>query len=139
MRPGTRRASAFAFATFFLTLALAGSVEWRHRRDAAAALEGELRRAAEQLAPEAARLLALPVAEADAEIRRWAAASGMRVTLIAHDGRVIVDSWTLPALLDRLENHGTRPEIQAAARDARVAIARRRSVSTDQRYRLRCP
>ena len=131
MRPGTRRASAFAFATFCLTLALAGFVEWRHRRDAAAALEGELRRAAEQLAPEAARLLALPVTEADAEIRRWAAASGMRVTLIARDGRVFVDSWTLPALLDRLENHGARPEIQAAARDGRVALGRRRSATTD--------
>jgi two-component system, OmpR family, phosphate regulon sensor histidine kinase PhoR len=132
MRPGTRRASVFAFATFFLTLALAGFVEWRHRQSATAALESELGRAVEQLAPEAAHLLALPVAEADAEIRRWAAASGMRVTLIARDGRVIADSWTLPALLGRLENHAARPEIQAAAKDARVAIARRHSASTDR-------
>ena len=132
MRPRSRVAFAVTLGVFAAALALVVFVEWRHRRTAAAALETDLRRAVEQLAPDAVRVIALPALEADAEIRRWAAASGLRITLIARDGRVIADSWTLPALLDRLENHGGRLEIRAAAGGAGVAVGRRRSSTTDR-------
>ncbi|MFH1176648.1 MAG: ATP-binding protein [Acidobacteriota bacterium] len=90
-----------------------------------------LRQATVELAPHAVALFATPVGEADAELRRWAAASGARVTLIASGGRVIADSWTLPPLLDRLENHTSRPELRAAA-GGEVGVAWRRSVTTDR-------
>lgn len=44
-------------------------------------------------------------------IRTLAAAAGGRLTIIAPDGRVLLDSEADPA---RMENHGHRPEIQAA-------------------------
>ncbi|NWG00223.1 MAG: hypothetical protein HXY19_04710 [Thermoanaerobaculaceae bacterium] len=87
--------------------------------------------AARALAEDAARFLAADPVAADAEIRRWAAVSGLRVTLIRADGVVHADSWTVPGLLDRLENHGARPEVVAARRDG-TGFARRRSVTTDR-------
>jgi two-component system phosphate regulon sensor histidine kinase PhoR len=132
MKPRSRHALTVSLLALGGALALVAFAEWRHRRAADAALEADLRRAAEQLAPLAAPLLAAPTAEIDGEVRRWAAASGLRVTVIAADGRVVADSWTLPALLDRLENHGSRPEIRAAASTAGVALARRRSTTTDR-------
>lgn len=102
------------------------------RADAERAREREialLEQGVEAMRPRAAALFALSSAEADAEIRQWAAASGYRVSLIAHDGRVHADSWTLPGLLGRLENHGQRPEIVAARRSG-LGLATRRSVTT---------
>jgi len=130
MKPRSRPWLTAGVVTLALAIAVVTVVEWQHRARATLAVEGELRRAVELLAPDAARLLALPVAEADAEIRRWAAASGLRITLIARDGGVFADSWTLPTLLDRLENHSGRPEIVAAA-GGRVSVTRRRSSTTD--------
>jgi two-component system phosphate regulon sensor histidine kinase PhoR len=117
-----------------LAVALAGLValEAIHRREARTALEDRLRVAADVLAPYAHALLAQPSEEADAEIRRWAAASGLRVTLIGADGHVHADSWTLPALLPRLENHSDRPEV-IAAKSGEVGIDHRRSATTDHR------
>jgi two-component system phosphate regulon sensor histidine kinase PhoR len=115
-----------------LAVALAGLValEAMHRRQARADLEARLRLAVEVLAPNAPALFAQRSEQADAEIRAWAAASGLRVTLIASDGRVHADSWTLPALLGRLENHLQRPEV-VAARGGDVGVSRRRSATTD--------
>ncbi|HUK13202.1 MAG TPA: ATP-binding protein [Thermoanaerobaculaceae bacterium] len=112
---------------------LAGSTltDWFRR---AAVRDREIARlvvVAEALAPRAAALLGLSSEEADAEIRRWAATSGLRVTLIGADGRVQADTWTLPSLLGRLENHLDRPEVVAARRD-NVGIAHRRSVTIDR-------
>ncbi|OFV79954.1 MAG: hypothetical protein A2Y78_11895 [Acidobacteria bacterium RBG_13_68_16] len=116
-----------------LAVALAGLVtlEAMHRRQARHALEDRLRLAVGVLAQYAPALFALPSEPADAEIRRWAAASGLRITLIASDGGVHADSWTLPGLLPRLENHLQRPEV-VAARRGEVGVARRRSVTTDR-------
>jgi two-component system, OmpR family, phosphate regulon sensor histidine kinase PhoR len=116
-----------------LAVALAGlvAVEAVHRRQARHALEDRLRLAVGVLAQYAPALFALPSEPADAEIRRWAAASGLRITLIASDGGVHADSWTLPGLLPRLENHLQRPEV-VAARRGEVGVARRRSVTTDR-------
>jgi len=101
-----------------------------HRSQTGKELTERLRGAVDILAPRSGDLFALPSDQADAEIRRWAAASGLRVTLIEADGTVRADSWTLPALLPRLENHSSRPEV-VAARSGDVGIDRRRSVTTD--------
>ena len=115
-----------------LAVALAGlvAVEAMYRRQTRADLEARLRLAVGVLAPNAPALLAQPPEAADAEIRRWAAASGLRVTLIAAGGLVHADSWTLPTLLSRVENHLQRPEI-VAARTGDVGVSRRRSATTD--------
>lgn len=115
-----------------LAVALVGlvAVEAIHRREARTALRDRLRLAVEVLAPYAPSLLAESSEAADAEIRRWAAASGLRVTLIAADGHVHADSWTLPSLLPRLENHLQRPEVIAASRGD-VGVDGRRSATTD--------
>jgi len=91
----------------------------------------QLATAVESLAEDAGRLLAATPESAEAEIRRWAAVSGLRVTLIRADGVVHADSWTVAGLLDRLENHGSRPEV-VAARQQGTGTARRRSVTTDR-------
>ena len=93
-------------------------------------VERELQASVEALAPHTAELFALSSEQADREIRRWAAASGLRVTLIGADGVVHADSWTLPALLGRMENHINRPEV-VAARTHTIGSSRRRSVTTD--------
>jgi two-component system phosphate regulon sensor histidine kinase PhoR len=131
MRPRDR-VSLVAFAvTFALVLATVAMTALQARSDRAAATENELRRALELLAPSGERLFAAPVESTDAEIRLWAAASGLRVTLIAADGRVVADSWTLPSLLGRLENHLHRPEVEAAA-GGRIGFSHRHSATTDQ-------
>ncbi len=101
-----------------------------HQAQTNADVQNSLRASVEALTPRAADLFALSAEEADREIRRWAAASGLRVTLIGADGTVHADSWTLPTLLGRLENHGSRPEI-VAARTHTTGSSRRRSVTTD--------
>jgi two-component system phosphate regulon sensor histidine kinase PhoR len=128
-----RSSPGLAVAFGSLAVALAGliTLEAVHRREARAALEGRLQRAVDVLAPYASALLTEGSEQADAEIRRWATASGLRVTLIGADGRVHADSWTLPSLLPRLENHLQRPEV-VAARTGEVGVDRRRSTTTDR-------
>jgi len=130
MRLKARFAVAAGIVTFLLVLAGVSVVEVGRRHAAALRLESDLTRALQELAPNGERLLTEDPELADAEIRRWAAASGRRVTLIAGDGRVVADSWTLPALLGRLEDHRQRPEIVAAS-GGRIGVARRRSATTD--------
>ncbi len=115
-----------------LTALLVIVVTEQQRRSAQARSERRyLDLATRALAEDAARLFAADPVAADAETRRWAAVSGLRVTLIRADGVVHADSWTVPALLNRLENHGARPEVVAARRDG-TGIAQRRSVTTDR-------
>ena len=58
-----------------------------------------------------------------------------RVTFIAADGHVVGDSAEDPAALERLDNHGTRPEV-VAARQTGMGIVRRFSATlgTDLLY-----
>lgn len=118
-------------ATLAVVLAGALAADAVHRAEMRGEVTTELQASVEALAPHVADLFALPSEQADAEIRRWAAASGLRVTLIGADGAVHADSWTLPTLLDRLENHINRPEV-VAARTHTVGANRRRSVTTDR-------
>jgi len=85
------------------------------------------------LAPGAAELFAMPPERADAEIRRWAVVSGLRVTLIAADGRVHADSWIPSDRLGPLENHLGRPEVVAARRSG-AGVSERRSDTTGRPY-----
>ncbi len=63
---------------------------------------------------------------ADPLVRELAARVHDRVTLIAPDGHVVADSAVPPFRLDRLENHGARPEVVAARRTGR-GVAQRQS------------
>ena len=131
MRRRQRPGMAVGLATFVVALVVSAVVGLRHATLLRAYDVDSLRRAVEALAPQAAPLFALTPAAADAEIRRWAAASGHRVTLIAADGRVHADSWTTPRLLDRLEDHALREEVVAARRGG-VGVAHRKSTTTDR-------
>jgi two-component system phosphate regulon sensor histidine kinase PhoR len=125
-----------AFAAAFVTVAVAtGLVSWSLRRDLLARLErglvSEARLASELMTHHAAAHQAAIDAEADALGRSINA----RVTLIAADGRVLGDSERDGEALERLENHGGRPEVIAALR-AGVGTSTRYSttIDTDMMY-----
>jgi two-component system phosphate regulon sensor histidine kinase PhoR len=71
----------------------------------------------------------------DQEADQIGAYTSARVTLIAADGRVVGDSFEDLAALAKLDNHGSRPEVVAAARTG-LGIERRFSatVGTDFLY-----
>lgn len=131
MRIPERSGLPVFLATALVALAAVTLVEWQQRRHDRATTVARLGEALEVLCGDAAPLLARSSAEADAIIREWAAAGGFRVTLVAADGRVHADSWTLPALLDRLENHAQRQEIVLAA-EGGFGVAHRRSLTSDR-------
>ncbi|HPC81955.1 MAG TPA: ATP-binding protein [Thermoanaerobaculaceae bacterium] len=131
MKASRHDAVLVGVVTFVVVLGGVAGITLDHLDTARRAELARLRTAVEMLAPRAAALLAESSEAADAQIRAWTAASGLRVTLIAADGRVHADSWTLPALLGRLENHLDRPEVQAALRGA-TGVSRRRSATTDR-------
>ena len=68
------------------------------------------------------------VAALDAEADRVGAMTSARITFIASDGRVVGDSAEDLAGLAKLDNHGSRPEIEAARR-AGLGIERRHSAT----------
>ncbi len=59
--------------------------------------------------------------------------AGARLTLVAADGTVIADSQVPPDQLDRVENHGSRPEI-LAARSGRVGFGSRQSATVREPF-----
>ena len=63
-------------------------------------------------------------------VERATRATGMRVSLIAPDGRVLADSERPGSAVATMDNHADRPEIRAAL-DGRVGSAVRRSVTVD--------
>jgi two-component system phosphate regulon sensor histidine kinase PhoR len=67
-------------------------------------------------------------AEIDNLAKQLGAETGIRITVIAADGRVLGDSDVQPALLD---NHATRPEVQAAL-SAGEGRSRRDSDTVDE-------
>jgi two-component system phosphate regulon sensor histidine kinase PhoR len=112
-----------------VTLVIAGLYLNRALKDfAVEALDARLATAALLLHDEAGSLLGR---QADAEaVHRFvvqaARPSESRVTLIAVDGRVLGDSEVPVSQLERVENHASRPEVQAALA-GRVGRALRRS------------
>ena len=73
----------------------------------------------------------LPVSQLDTQADSLGAQLGARVTLVAPDGRVVADSAEDGPGLRALDNHGQRPEIEAATRDG-VGLSRRFSTTTRQ-------
>jgi len=63
-------------------------------------------------------------------VERATRATGMRVSLIAPDGRVLADSERPGSAVATMDNHADRPEIRAAL-EGRVESAVRRSVTVD--------
>ena len=63
-------------------------------------------------------------------MERATRATGMRVSLIAPDGRVLADSERPGSAVATMDNHADRPEIRAAL-EGRVESAVRRSVTVD--------
>jgi two-component system phosphate regulon sensor histidine kinase PhoR len=67
---------------------------------------------------------------------RLAATTGARVTIIAADGRVLVDSAGQP---DAMENHATRPEVVAALAGQRGVASRTSSTTGEASYYVAAP
>ena len=93
-------------------------------------LEGRLTVAARVLHDEAVgfALPDAPAAAAQAFVERAARATGMRVSLIATDGRVLGDSERPGDRVGTMDNHAGRPEVQAAL-EGRAGRSVRRSVT----------
>ncbi|MEA2695264.1 MAG: two-component system, OmpR family, phosphate regulon sensor histidine kinase PhoR, partial [Acidobacteriota bacterium] len=58
-------------------------------------------------------------------VRGLAGESSLRITLIAADGTVLADSARTAAQVRRMENHATRPEVQAALGSGHGSSVRR--------------
>ena len=65
-----------------------------------------------------------------ASVHALARAAGGRLTIIAPDGHVLLDSDAIPA---RMENHAARPEVREALQ-GRIGIATRSSASVGVRF-----
>ena len=79
----------------------------------------------EILWPQAAAALDLDGARTQEAIRNLAAASSIRITLIAASGRVIAESSMSWGEARGMENHGTRPEVREAFDTGRGTAVRR--------------
>lgn len=66
-------------------------------------------------------------------VRRLAADSDLRITVIAPDGRVLADSDRTQAQLERMDRHAGRPEVRRATKTGR-GTAVRTSATTGRRY-----
>jgi two-component system phosphate regulon sensor histidine kinase PhoR len=74
-------------------------------------------------------------ARLDPLVDRAARDVGARVTVVALDGRVLADSALSGAALRAVENHGARPEVQAALRaGSGTAVRRSTTVNRDLLY-----
>jgi two-component system, OmpR family, phosphate regulon sensor histidine kinase PhoR len=113
--------SLFAIA---LGRVLDGAVRERSRRDLVLRLE--------RLAPEFEADLAARAAAPD-RVGLVARQAGARLTLIEADGTVIADSEVAPDRIERVENHGSRPEV-LAARAAGVGFGDRTSVTVHEPF-----
>lgn len=75
----------------------------------------------------AAAATTTPAGQLNAALPRWAGPTGLRITLLTTNGTVIAQS---DKPLDQFENHGDRPEIQAA-RQHGTGSATRRNATLD--------
>lgn len=98
-------------------------VESRLGNEIAQARAIDLERSCRLLEPFARDALAAPDAGLQERVVELGRASGTRVTLIAADGMVLADSDESP---ERMDNHASRPEVEAAAREG-LGRAQRRS------------
>lgn len=94
--------------------------------------ERDLARTLERLVPDVAEVLDR---EADSRelLSRASRQLGVRLTLIASDGRVVADSDVEPSRLSSVENHALRPEV-VQARSGEVGFDRRRSATVAEPF-----
>ncbi|MFI5165117.1 MAG: sensor histidine kinase [Thermoanaerobaculales bacterium] len=126
-----RVALLVASATFATAIVVVGVAEWHDRALRRDEQQRHLVELASTLTPRVAELLARPRAELWQAVRRWETASGYRITVIAADGQVVVDTSTVPDLVRQMENHGGRLEV-VAAREQGNGLSRRRSATTNR-------
>jgi two-component system phosphate regulon sensor histidine kinase PhoR len=108
-------------------LGLSGpTLDRRARDDAFAALTAEARLMARVVEDALAR--GKGQGELDPIVDAASRDVGARVTIIAPDGRVVADSAVSGADLDRLDDHGDRPEVRGALADG-VSRSERRSAT----------
>lgn len=86
--------------------------------DISLTLEREARLVKEVLPPDSASW--------ESTTQHLARETGLRITLIAPDGRVVAESDESPETIPHIENHGNRPEVRAAL-DSQVGSDRRLS------------
>jgi len=114
-----------------VTAGVAGLIfHWWTTRMVAARIEATLRSETLLVAELLEGNPALAEAALDAEADRLGALTGVRVTLIARDGRVLGDSAEDAAALAAMENHADRPEIRAARGASEAVLVRRYSTTT---------
>jgi two-component system phosphate regulon sensor histidine kinase PhoR len=77
-------------------------------------------------------------AACDALADQTGAILGLRVTIVANDGRVLGDSSLDADEIAHIENHATRPEIAAAHRDGLGESSRHSDTVHDQLYYVAC-
>lgn len=119
-----------AFGVAVVSLLLAGALVSRTlQRQLLERVESELVAQARLVGELVSRRGSAPtMAELDQEADALGEQLGTRVTLISPDGRVVGDSEEDEARLAAMENHGGRPEIEAARRSG-VGVIRRFSTT----------
>lgn len=122
-------AAALAVAAAGLALAT-GIIAWGLRIEERAAIERRLRDQSLLIAELLARNPSVTGASIDDEADRLAETINGRITLIGADGRVVGDSSVDGDALTGLENHLSRPEVEAA-RVGGVGLVERYSTTSD--------
>jgi signal transduction histidine kinase len=126
-----RFAGRLVLGTFLVILvtvtALALGSEYALRRD----LEQSARSTLEREARLAAQALPVDSLAWQAAVERMAAEGGVRITVIARDGRVRAESAEPAEEVPRIENHAGRPEVRAALAEG-VGYDKRLSATVNQ-------
>tara|TARA_B100001123_G_scaffold163941_1_gene188864 strand:- start:34274 stop:36106 length:1833 start_codon:yes stop_codon:yes gene_type:complete len=122
--------AAFGVATVSLLLA-ASLVSWSLQRELRDRVETELVEQARLVSQLVSRRGISPtIAELDQEADSLGRQLGTRVTLIAHNGRVVGDSAEDLMGIANMENHGSRPEI-LLARQSGLGVTQRFSTTIE--------
>jgi two-component system phosphate regulon sensor histidine kinase PhoR len=103
---------------------------WQARAEQRTAIERRLTDEVRLIADLLATTTTADEAGLDREADRLGGLVAGRVTLVAADGRVVGDSTQSPQELQTLDNHASRPEVQAA-RGGTVGVSRRHSATVD--------
>jgi two-component system phosphate regulon sensor histidine kinase PhoR len=122
-----------ATGTFFVVVAAVTVLLWRAERSLRRDLEADVQRHLERSATLVARALPTSQAELQRAVRRLSLDAGIRITVMSTSGVVLADSDFPEGPLSAIENHRTRPEVQAALAGA-VGHARRHSATVGRDF-----
>jgi two-component system phosphate regulon sensor histidine kinase PhoR len=116
---------ALAVLVSLIVIGTGYAAEWRLREREHTRLKASVaQRASVVIDLLGERPLAAPDPELAEVALRTATLTAARVTLIAPDGRVVADSDVVPGGLERVENHGDRPEVRGALAGATATDVR---------------